>query len=289
MKVDCEGCAGCCVDWRPLTDAEVDHERRGPFAPLDDTHNLVPLERDEVRAFLRAGHGDALRPRLFGADDPDRSTTVDGREVAAVGDRPVFFVGLRKPPKPVGPFGTDSTWLRTCTFLDPVTLQCRIHGSELYPDTCATYPGDNLQLDAETECERVERVFGGERLLDDEPPEGDSPLLGPAALGSTVFAHPDPGRLDGAVERLANGEPTREDRAEFAAVAGASAPGTGAISEDWYERLYDEALAADAWTGRAIETWERMAAERVGERAPASRLARRVEDADGAPGTPGWD
>jgi len=24
MDVDCEGCAGCCIDWRPLTDRAID-------------------------------------------------------------------------------------------------------------------------------------------------------------------------------------------------------------------------------------------------------------------------
>ena len=69
MNVDCEGCAGCCLDWRPLTDADIDHEQRGNRRPLDGTANLVPLTRDEVRAFIDAGHGDALIPRLFTDDD----------------------------------------------------------------------------------------------------------------------------------------------------------------------------------------------------------------------------
>ena len=39
-----------------------------------------------------------------------------------------------------------------------------------------------LDLGAETECERVEAEWGGERLLEDEPPEGmEGLLLGPHA------------------------------------------------------------------------------------------------------------
>ncbi len=30
MKVNCEGCAGCCIDWRPVSPAPSNHERRGP-------------------------------------------------------------------------------------------------------------------------------------------------------------------------------------------------------------------------------------------------------------------
>ena len=66
MDVDCEGCAGCCIDWRPLTGRAIDHERTGPFDPLDDTYNLVPLTRGEIRRFVERGYGDALRPRLQG-------------------------------------------------------------------------------------------------------------------------------------------------------------------------------------------------------------------------------
>lgn len=43
----------------------LDHERRGPCEPIGDEYNLVALTRDEVRAFLDAGLGDALRPRLW--------------------------------------------------------------------------------------------------------------------------------------------------------------------------------------------------------------------------------
>jgi hypothetical protein len=64
MEVNCEGCAGCCLDWRALA-ADLDHERRGPCEPIGDEYNLVALTRDEVRVFLDAGLGDALRPRLW--------------------------------------------------------------------------------------------------------------------------------------------------------------------------------------------------------------------------------
>jgi len=298
MKVDCEGCAGCCIDWRPLTDQDVDHERRGRFQPLDDTYNLAPLRRDEVRAFVDAGYGDALQPRLFAAESgegeegaQDASVTIDGVDVAAVGGRPVFYVGLRKPPKPVGPFGRGTRWLDTCVFLDPTTLQCRIHGDDLYPRTCGEYPGENLALDVETECERVEQNFGesfGERLLDDEPPADVEPLFGPTALGTKVFAHPDPERLAGVVSRLRDEGLTTDDRAEFVAVAVASSPATLAVNDPVYEQTREDVLAADSWAGGAIAEWADRAGE-TGAAAPPPDVASAVEDERGAPGTPGWD
>ncbi|MFB6074245.1 MAG: YkgJ family cysteine cluster protein [Haloarculaceae archaeon] len=291
MEVDCEGCAGCCIDWRPLTDAPLDHERRGPHDPIDDTYNLAPLTRDEVRDAVADGWADALVGRLFragGDAEPDRRVTVDGTTLAAVDGRPVFAVGLRKVPKPVGPFGRPPAWLETCVFLDPTTLQCRIHGSDRYPETCRTYPGANLAVGVETECERVEAAWGGRRLLDDAAPEDARPLFGPAALGSKVFLHPDPDRLAGTVERLAAAAATPADRAEFVAVAAASSPGTASVDGDRYGRARRRARAADSWVGRAARAWERMAGS-AGERAPASRLAAHVEDDAGAPGTPGWD
>lgn len=284
MEVDCEGCAGCCIDWRPLTDRDIDHERTGSFEPLDDTYNLVPLGREEIRGFVEAGYGDALRPRLWRADD-GRSVTLDGVDVAAIDGRPVFFVGLRKPPKPVAPFDRPTTWLRSCVFLDPATLQCRIHGEELYPDACGTYPGENLLLETEAECERVEAVHGGRRLLDDDPPDV-TPLFGPSAVGERVFAHPDPDRVAGRVERFRDGDLTTEDRAEFVAVAAASSPGTLAVNSDRYEQVLETVLQADSWAGRAIEAWR--AAASVGERATDSPDAAALEDDDGAPPTPGW-
>ncbi|MBV0924428.1 YkgJ family cysteine cluster protein [Halomicroarcula limicola] len=286
MEVDCEGCAGCCIDWRPLTDADIDHERRGPFEPLDDTYNLVPLAREEIRGFVEAGYGDALRPRLWRAEDDERSVALDGVDVAAIDGRPVFFVGLRKPPKAVGPFGTPPTWLRTCAFLDPTTLQCRVHGDDLYPETCATYPGENLAMDVETECERVESAYGGQRLLDDAPPDV-TPLFGPAAVGERVFVHPEPDRVAGSVGRFRDDDLTPEDRAEFVAVAAASSPGTLAINDERYEQTLETVLTADSWTGRAIDRWT-DAADELGEAAPDPAVAEEIEDDDGAPPTPGW-
>jgi len=283
MEVDCEGCAGCCLDWRPLADGSLDHERRGSRDPLDDTYNLVPLRREEIRAFVAAGLADALVPRLWTV--ADGGVTVDGVDLAAVAGRPAFGVGLRSVPKPVGPFGETPTWLSTCAFLDPTTLQCRIHGGELYPETCRTYPGTNLFLDAETECERVEREHGGRRLLDADPPEGAEPLFGPGALGTTVFAHPEPDRIADAVTRLRDGESTRRDRAEFVAVATAASPGTIAVESRRYERTLERVRDADSWVGRAIAEWESLA-ETVD---PDPSLAVSVETDRGAPETPGWD
>lgn len=296
--MNCEGCAGCCVDWRALSATPDDHERVGPAQPLDDVYNLVPLTRDEVRDFVDAGYGDALTPRLWertpengsdagGDGDGGRSVRVDGHDVAAVAGRPVFFVGLPKPPKPVAPVGVDDAhWLPTCAFLDPETLQCRIHGDDLYPDECATYPGRNLLLDVETVCERVEREFAsaGERLVEDSVPADAEPLFGPQALGGKVFPHPDPAALAGRVERVAAGAPTADDRAEFVATAAAASPGRIERNDPAYERYRDRALDADSWVGRAIDDWR----ARTGDD-PDPRLGAVVEDARDAPGTPGWD
>ncbi|MFC7070420.1 YkgJ family cysteine cluster protein [Halobaculum lipolyticum] len=290
MEVNCEGCAGCCLDWRPL-DAPGDREREGRYRALDDTYHLVPLSREGIRGFLDDGLGDALVPRLF-ASDGARTVELDGHRVAAIDGRPAFLVGLRKTPKPVAPFGGDRVWLDACAFLDPDTLRCRVHDTERYPDRCRTYPGHNLELDAETECERVERVHGapGDRLRDDAVP-GDlpPPPLGRGALGSTVFLHPDPDALDGTVARLVAGESTREDRATFVASAAASAPGTGEVNAERFERERERALAADSWVGAADAAWRAVADER-GSRVDddATPAAATVETDRGAPPTGPW-
>ena len=296
MRVDCEGCAGCCIDWRPLSTRSLDHERRGPRPPLDDTYNLVPLTRDEVRDFVGDGLGDALVPRLWRAES-ESGVEIDGMEVAAVAGRPAFFVGLRKPPKPVGPFDTESRWLRSCVFLDPETLQCRIHGSDRYPTECADYPGHNLELDRETECERVESEWGGTRLLDGEPPrEMERLLLGPHALGSKVFTHPDPDRLAGVVSRAVTGDLTRTDRAEFVGVAVGSSPGSVTVNDARAAEAREQVLAADSWAGRACVDWRDHAEDAdalgdlVGHDAESlAALVATVETDRGAPATPGWD
>jgi hypothetical protein len=287
MEVDCEGCAGCCLDWRPLASDPSDHEGRGPYEPLDDTYNLAPVSGDEVRAFLDAGYGDALVPRLFRAESGPQ-VTVGGVDVAAVDGRLAFLVGLRKVPKPVAPFGTAPRWLPTCTFLDPATLQCRLHDTDRYPETCSTYPGTNLALGVETECERVEAAHGGDRLVDDEPPGDAAPLFGPAALGARVFVHPDPDRVADAVDRLAAGSPTRADRVEFLAVAAASRPGTPDVDEDRYERARERARESRSWVTAALAEWGERAGER-GDPAPDPGVAEAVEDDRGAPPTPGWE
>ena len=160
------------------------------------------------------------------------SVSVDGHSLAAVEGRPVFFVGLRKPPNPVAPFGLDPTWLPTCTFLGPGTLQCRLHGDSLYPDACERYPGDNLALDAD--------------------PGDTTPLLAPSAVGGGLFGHPDRSRIEGWVDRLARGEATTEDRAEFVAVAVGSSPGSLGVDEPHYEQTRETALSADSWVGAAV-------------------------------------
>ncbi|WP_121743977.1 YkgJ family cysteine cluster protein [Natronorubrum halophilum] len=317
MEVNCRGCAGCCLDWRPLLENDADRsthrQRRAPFndeseterTPLDEDTSFVALTRDEVRAFLEAGMAPALTPRFWRARDADEGVEIDGHSVAAVAGRPVFFVGLRKPPKPVAPFDREEpAWLPTCVFLDPATLQCRIHDDELFPGECGAYPKHNIALEQETECERVESNFGGERLLEagieDDAGDLDGLLLGSQALGAKLFAHPRPDALEGIVERTAAGELTAADRAECLAVAAASSPGTLATSDHHYERGKERALetatdghgaAAErdgSWVGPAIREWYRRK-RNAGETVPSSDTATAVEEARGAPETPGWD
>ncbi|MWV63569.1 YkgJ family cysteine cluster protein [Halorubrum sp. JWXQ-INN 858] len=300
MELDCEGCAGCCVDWRPLRpdDDAVDGaaaRRAGRRPPLDDVDGLVPLSRDEVAAFLGDGLGDVLVPRLFEPAEGDDRREIDGIDVAAAGGRPVFMVGLRKPPKPVAPVGTDTPrWLDACVFLDPTTLQCRIHGSDRYPETCAVYPGHNLALGAETACERVTAAGGGERLLDDAVPEGTPPpAFGPHALGATVFAYPDPNDLSGVVGRLRAGETTAADRARFVGAAVGSRPGSLTVDRERMATAERRARDADSWAGRAVDEWKTRAGA-DGETVPLDppvreRLVRELEDDAGAPATPGWE
>lgn len=283
MEVNCEGCAGCCIDWRPLGPNDADHERRGPRRPLDDVYNLVPLTRDDARSFLGQGLADAMTPRLW---EVDAGVEIDGVTLAAIDGQPAFFLGLRKPPKPVGPFGQAPSWLPTCAFLDPATLQCRIHESEVYPEECAEYPGHNLALEAETECERVERRFGGDRLLDDAVPESLSGLLlGPQAIGQKVFTHPVPDRLNGVVGRVREDRLTDADRAEFVAAAVSASPGTTRHSREAFERAYERTLGTASWVGGAIEEWESC----VGDVEPDPSAGERIEEGRGAPSTPGWD
>lgn len=283
MDVNCEGCAGCCIDWRPIAPERTDdHERRGDYRPLDDVYNLVPLSRADVRAFVDAGLADALTPRLWRAEGNAR-VEVDGVPLAAIEGKPVFFLGLRKPPKPVAPFGRENPdVLDTCVFLDPETLQCRVHGDEVYPTECAEYPGHNLRLDARTECERVESAFGGDRLLDRTPPDDLSDLLlGPQAIGQKVFVHPEPDRLTGVVERVTCADLTADDRAEFVAAAAAGTPGSPNTDMATFAEVYETARTARSWAGESIERWE-TAADGGGAMSVAA------EEALGAPETPGW-
>ena len=82
MELRCEGCAGCCVDWRPLAPDAAGSDRAGDRPPLDDAYDLVPLTRDEVAGFLDDGLGDVLVPRLFEPAERDGRVSVDGVDVA---------------------------------------------------------------------------------------------------------------------------------------------------------------------------------------------------------------
>ena len=325
MEVNCAGCAGCCLDWRGLLESEVNdgstdsprtdetgasdddspsvRRQRGSLgkdagsrrASIDDVANFVPLTREEVRAFLEAGYAAALTPRFWRAQDEHEAVAVDGYDLAAVAGRPAFFVGLRKPPKPVAPFELDEpVWLPACVFLDPTTLQCRIHGDDLFPAECGAYPAHNLTLEAETECERVEAAFGGERLLEADADEDPADLLlGSQAIGEKLFCHPEPDLLEGVIDRLAAGAATAEDRTTCLEVAAASSPGTLAISEHHREWARERALEAvdddedGSWVGPAIHEWHRRRERADG--VPAPDVAGELEEARGAPETPGWD
>jgi hypothetical protein len=318
MEVNCRGCAGCCLDWRSLCADETtgadgrrigraatgdpanDIEREPPTrVPLGGSYNFVALTGDEVRTFLDGGAAAALTARFWTVEDEHEGIEIGDRHVAAIAGRPVFFVGLRKPPKPVAPFDREeSAWLPTCIFLDPTTLQCRIHGDERFPEECAGYPGQPLAHGVDTECERVENRFGGDRLLDDEHGDVDAGLFGPQALGGKLFCHPRPEALEGLLDRLAASGLEPADRADCLAVAAASSPGTVEISDHHYERAYDRALETlergdeDAtWIGPAIEAWNRRFAKQDGGHgtAPGPEVARTVEEQRGAPETPGWD
>lgn len=293
MRVHCEGCAGCCIDWRPLASRTgndlLSHEWIGSRAPIDDTYNLVPLRREEIRSFIDAGYGDALTPRVFTAGPSDEAVRIDGIDLAAIDGTPVFYLGLRKVPKPVSPFGSETTWLESCVFLDPDTLQCRIHDSEQYPEACRSYPGYNLQIGAETECERVETIFeaSGDRLLDSTPPENlDRSPFSPGAIGSRLFVHPEPDSLSGTVERLANSELRPADRAAFAGVAAGSSPGTTVVNEAVAERYRSAVIESSSWVSEAIDRWLTNCPG-VGD--PATDDDRTsIDEEAGAPATPGW-
>lgn len=282
MEVNCARCAGCCIDWRSLASDASDHERRGRHSPFDDQYNFVPLTRDDVIAFVESGYVDAMTPRLW-ADES--GVEIDGTGVAAIDDKPVFFLGLRKPPKPVAPFGEDPSWLPTCVFLDPMTLQCRIHESDLYPEECEEYPGHNLELGAETECERVENAFGGDRLIDGTPPSALSGLLlGPQAVGQKVFVHPDPDRLTAIVTRVTEHAITPADRIEFVAAAIANSPGTTTVDRDRFSTARQHLVNSTSWVTQGIDSWHRLAESEP----PDPSMGERVEEAHGAPPTPGW-
>lgn len=291
MELSCQGCAGCCIDWTPLAPQITRPERTGPQSPLDAIDNFVPLRGEEVRSYIAAGHGGALVPRLWTVtEDSDTSPAtveIDGYQLAAVADRPVFYVGLRKVPKPVAPFDHERTWLRTCVFLDPSTLQCRIHDTEFYPAACAAYPGHNLLLDQETECERVERATGDQRLLDPTPPDDiDAPAVGPQALGARLFAHPDPEMLSGTVDRIASGTATPSDWRSFIAVAAGSSPGTLAINDPWRTTAREQLRQTESWVDQLLAYWSERAGA-IGT--PTDDVQLTPETRDPPPEVPGWD
>jgi len=99
-----------------------------------------------------------------------------------------------------------------------------------------------------------------------------------------VFAHPDRSRIEGRVGRLARGETTPEDRAEFVAVAAAASPGRLDVDPERYERARETVLDTVSWVGEAVGEW----GERARTDPPEPSLGAVVEGARGAPETPGW-
>lgn len=280
MEVDCAECAGCCLDWRPL--GRTDDSPATDSRSIDDWVNFVTLSRDDISALLAAGYGDVFRPRLWYADEADAGATVDAIDIATIAGNPVFSVGLRQVWKPVGPFGQVPSQLETCVFLDPMTLQCRIHTTDHYPTTCSTYPGQHLLMDVETECERVESHWAIPRLLEDSLPEDlHAPPLGPQSLGSTVFVHPEPDDLSGSIDRLRRDQLTRDDRIEFAAIALAQSPGMPQIDRTKYATARERLESAISWV---TESRERL----VQESNPTPAAVSICESNRGAPKTDGW-
>jgi hypothetical protein len=100
-----------------------------------------------------------------------------------------------------------------------------------------------------------------------------------------VFAHPEPARLDGVVDRLVAGDLRATDRAEFVARALASSPGSLAVADDRVAAVRSEVLDASSWVGRAVDGWT-DAAGAIGDRAPETAFG--VEAGRAVPGTPGW-
>ncbi|MDY6765219.1 MAG: YkgJ family cysteine cluster protein [Halobacteria archaeon] len=287
MELNCEGCAGCCIDWRSLSSDGINGaEHSGDRIPVDNVYNFTPLTRDDLRTFLKEGYSDFTYPRVWEADG-EHTVEIDGREIVALEGKPVFYVGLRKTPKPIAPFGIkDPKWIPTCVFLDPTTLQCRIHDNNVYPGSCADYPGQNLKLGVKTECERVEDVFGGERLLNDDPPdEFESFIIGRKAIGEKLFVHPEPERLNGVVMRLARDELKRRDRHEFLSVALAGRPGTTEVNREVYEETLEKLKDMRSWVTKAIRDWEHLFRT---DRDPIPENAKDIEDDRGASPTPGW-
>ena len=280
MEVDCAGCAACCIDWRPL-DRQA-HTPIGDTTALDERMNLVPLSSDDIRALVREGYGDVFRPRLWRPSDDQPSVCIDEVELVAIAGKPVFSVGLRQLRKPVAPFGQPSQSLRTCVFLDPSSLQCRIHESPAYPSACATYPGHHLLLAVESECERVEKRWETPKIIDDSvPPDIALPQLGVQALGSTVFLHPDPDRLSGVIERLSSETLSDDDRREFVAVAMSQSPGMPHVDDARYHNARKKLKHTTSWVSAT-------AIEREGATEETSSSVTSLELSHGAPKTPGW-
>mgnify|MGYP000742330397 CR=1 FL=1 len=176
MNLRCAGCAGCCVDWRPLDPAAAGTDRTGDRHPLDDAYDLVPLTRDEVAAFLADGLADVLRPRLFTPAPADDRVAIDGIDVAAVDDRPVGYAIVIPGPE-------------TVAYLPELAVapdrQREGYGSALLEYVCAELAGDGydqLRLSVLAVDERARQFYdscGFQRLerLPDEFERGDGILL----------------------------------------------------------------------------------------------------------------
>jgi len=284
MEVNCEGCAGCCIDWRALNDAKVDHERRGRYVPLDDVGNLAPIRRDGSGPSSTKGSATSSSPDCSPARATPPSISTEPRWRPST-DGPHSSSACASRPKPVGPFDSDSTWLPTCAFLDPTTLQCRIHGDDLYPETCRRYPrrepragrGDGVRA----------RGSGLRRVPADRRRTARRRRTDLRARGGRDdgVRSPRPRPADGRRRPPAERRVDPEDRAEFVAVAAASSPAMLAVSDPVYEETREQVLDADSWAGRAIDRWTDRAGD-AGTDAPApAPLAKEFEEEAGAPET----
>ncbi len=286
MKLNCKECAGCCIDWRSMASKNIDmnHEWRGKYKPIDNTYNLVVLTKDDIVNLLQSGYVDSMTPRLFYSSK--KSIEINGISIASIDEKPIFFIGIRKVKKPVSPFGKDSRWLPSCIFLDPSNLQCRIHDSEIYPESCFNYPKNNIALDLETECERVEKNFNQRRLKNEEGiKETSNVFFGPEVIGHKIFVYQNKNELSNIINDIKKNNLDKKQRYKFIATAIASSPGSTTINKKKFQEALSKAYESESWINDTINDWK----QRKQNEKPNPKKSGIVETKRGAPKTPGWD